>query len=182
MLYTVMKTNTFFLHTSGQENIDPLDAVAAANHNQESNSYTPDPATFHNQPRPPNHRSIFGQDLQEQHHDATAALLQNAERISPMRENPNVFRGDPSQQMTVDSVRSNELQYESEGYVADIPPEQRLFASGSAGSSSQLMYQQPGRGGNQANNRGRQPNTSSAPPTGGNYHDIKDEPNMFISH
>lgn len=176
----------------GQENIDPLDEVAAANY--DFHNYTEEQSTSqgHLNQRQPNHGSIFGQDQHQQQHNATAALLSNAERLSPYREIPNIFTESATQQMTVESVRSDDINSEGIGHsqgqgqssgsrirpfaevFADIPPQQRLFGAGNTESSSHIMFQQPSgnRGGNSQINQGRQPTSIASAPAsmnGGMY-------------
>ncbi|XP_045216191.2 uncharacterized protein LOC123566297 isoform X2 [Mercenaria mercenaria] len=139
-----------------RENIDPLDQVVAANnehchadpHSQGHNTGAQGQSSNHIlQERQFNHGSIFSNDVQNSP-DVTAALLSNMERLSPCREMPNVFADAASQQLILDSVRSEDAGRNPEsqrsrslgGAVADIPPEQRLFADSGTGSSSHIVF------------------------------------------
>ena len=101
------------------------------------------------QERQINHGSLFSNDVQNTT-DATATLLSNMERLSPYREIPNVFAETAHQPMALDSVRSGDTGGNAEGQrslslggaVADIPPEQRLFADSGTGSSSHIIFDQ----------------------------------------
>lgn len=139
---------------SERENIDPLDQVVAANNEtcnvgentqgQGQRAGSQVQSSGHVlQERQLNHGSIFSNETRHVP-DATSTLLSNMERLSPYREMPNVFADAASHQMVLDSVRSEEVGRYNEvqrsrslgGIVADIPPEQRLFANPGTGTSS----------------------------------------------
>ncbi|XP_052792544.1 E3 ubiquitin-protein ligase ZSWIM2-like isoform X2 [Mya arenaria] len=163
----------------GQENVDPLDQVVEANqeigHHGNNHSFN-----HHGNPLIPNFRaqnpgSVFGQQVTRQH-DATASLLNNAERLESYTEMPNIFHdGTENHYQSQDEmshVQGESSRSHPSRIVGDVPPENRLFSStntGEHGSSSHVMFEPNGslRGGNSRVNgvQGRQLAGSSSAPS-----------------
>lgn len=132
-----------------EQDMDLLDQVAAANH--DFSALDDDIHDSHGnhvvQERHVNFGSIFSHDQPPQP-DITDTLLTNAERLSPYRAIPNIFTDVTTRQTLSEAVTSEDAQRNLEdqrsnlhhgsqrsnvqyGVFADVPPEQRLFASGS---------------------------------------------------
>ena len=148
-----------------QENVDPLDEVAVANHYTEAGPTS----HAHGNPLIPNFRaqnpgSVFGQEARP--HNATASLLSNAERLDAFSEIPVIYEEDSTNRSNHVSfdVQEESARSHPSTMFGDVPAEQRLFSTANTReqrSSSHVNFDPVGnaaRGDNQAVGRvqGRQ--------------------------